>query len=71
MSSGDEVLILLLSLTIAIVLIIARLRLFSIARTLKASLLERRGGVPQPKTVRPEVIERMRRECTLPATSKC
>lgn len=66
MSSPLEGLLWLIGFALAILLIAAQLKMFSIDRTLKKILLELRGDVSEKTVPRPEVIERLRQKGRLP-----
>jgi hypothetical protein len=60
--SDSQIIAWLIGCVLAIVLIVAQLKLFSIDRTLKAILAELRGEKPARPQPRPEVIERLRQK---------
>jgi hypothetical protein len=66
MSPAQEGLLWLIGFALAILLIAAQLRIFSIDRTLKKILLEIRGDVSEKTVPSPEVIERLRQKGRLP-----
>jgi len=64
--SDSQIIAWLIGCVLAIVLIVAQLKLFSIDRTLKAIFAELRGEKPARPQPRREVIERLRQKGMLP-----
>jgi hypothetical protein len=64
--SDSQIIAWLIGCALAIVLIVAQLKLLSIDRTLKAILTELRGEKPARPQPRREVIERLRQKGMLP-----